>query len=86
MDLDDLLRRHFGASNVAEVDRNAQTGGLEGVRQNFVLERGRSKLSTSWTLLFLSAPVPDLDVSSEDKPDREAARNFMDRLAAAGKC
>jgi hypothetical protein len=36
-----------------------------------------------WSLLYLLDAAPDLDVVFKDEADREAARNFMDLLAAA---
>lgn len=34
-------------------------------------------------MLYLLGSAPDLDVAFENEEDREAARNFMDLLAAS---
>ena len=36
-----------------------------------------------WSFLHMFGSAPDLDVAFESEEDREAARNFMDRLAAS---
>lgn len=83
MDLDDLLRRYFGTSDITEVGPQVQAAGIERILVDFGLERDRGKRFALWTLLYLLAAAPDLDVSFKDEADREAARNFMDLLAAA---
>jgi hypothetical protein len=83
MDLDDLLHRYFGTSEIAEVSANAQAAGIERILVDFGLERDRSRRFALWTLLYLLAAAPDLDVAFKDEADRDAARNFMALLAAA---
>ncbi len=36
-----------------------------------------------WSFLYMFGSAPDLDVAFENEEDREAARNFMDLLAAS---
>ena len=36
-----------------------------------------------WSFLHMFGCAPDLDVAFENEEDREAARNFMDLLAAS---
>lgn len=36
-----------------------------------------------WSFLHMLGAAPDIDVAFEDETDREAARNFMDLLAAS---
>ncbi|PNQ77239.1 hypothetical protein BA950_04105 [Erythrobacter sp. SAORIC-644] len=36
-----------------------------------------------WSFLHMFGSAPDLDVAFENEEDREAARNFMDLLAAS---
>ena len=45
---------------------------------------GRGDRFALWALLHLLGSAPDLDVAFKDEADRDAARNFMDLLAAAG--
>jgi hypothetical protein len=35
-----------------------------------------------WSLLYVLGQAPDLDVVFKEEADREAARNFMDLMAA----
>ena len=83
MDLDDLLHRYFSTSDTPELSPNAQEAGLERIRVDFGLEMDRGKRFALWALLFLFGAAPDLDVAFRAKSDREAARNFMDLLAAS---
>ena len=85
MDLDDLLRRYFGTLDIADVNPEAQAAAIERILVDFGLERDRGKRFALWTLLYLLAAAPDLEIAFKDEADREAARNFMDLLAAAGE-
>ena len=83
MDLDDLLRRYFGGSDLSSITASTQTAGVEHILVDFGLERDAGKRFALWSVLYLLGAAPDLDVAFKDEPDREAARNFMDLLAAA---
>lgn len=82
MDLDDLLRRYFGASDLAEVSPAMQEAGIDRLRVDLGLESDRERRFALWSLLYVLGQAPDLDVAFKDEADREAARNFMDLLAA----
>ena len=84
MDLDDQLRRYFGTSELADVTPAVQAAGIERFLVDFGLERDRGKRFALWSLLYLLAAAPDLDVCFKDEADREAARNFMDLSASLG--
>jgi len=83
MDLDDLLHRYFGTSDMAEISPDGQAAGVERMLVDLGLEQDRGKRFALWTLLYMLAAAPDLDVSFKDEADREAARNFMDMFASA---
>ena len=83
MDLDDLLRRYFGTPEISQVTPEVQSAAIERILVDFGLEQDRGRRFALWTLLYLLAAAPDLDVSFKDEADREAARNFMDLLDAA---
>ncbi len=83
MDFDDLLRRYFGTSDIAAVTPEAQAAGIEHMLVDLGLERDRGKRFALWSLLHLLGSAPGLDVAFKDETDREAARNFMDLMAAA---
>lgn len=85
MDLDDLLRRYFGTSDLSAISPPVQAAGIERIQVDFGLERDRGKRFALWTVLYLLGAAPDLDVAFEDAAEREAARNVMDLLAAAGE-
>ena len=82
MDLDDLLDRYFGASDLAAVSPAVQEAGLDRLRVDLGLEKDRDRRFALWSLLYVLGQAPDLDVAFKDEADREAARNFMDLLAA----
>jgi hypothetical protein len=81
MDLDDLLSRYFGSSDLAGVSPAVQEAGLDRLRVDLGLETDRDRRFALWSLLYVLGQAPDLDVAFKDAADREAARNFMDLLA-----
>ena len=83
MDLDDLLRRYFGTSNISELTPTVQAAGAERMQVDLGLERDPGKRFALWSVLHLLGAAPDLDVVFKDDAEREAARNFMDLLGAA---
>jgi hypothetical protein len=83
MQLDDLLRRYFATTELSAISPGALTAGIEHCRVEFGLEQDRGKRFALWAMLHLLGSAPDLEVAFEDASDREAARNFMDLLAAS---
>ncbi|MXO69682.1 hypothetical protein [Pelagerythrobacter marinus] len=84
MEFDDLLRRYFAADDLAAVRPEALAAGIERCQVDLGLERDPGKRFALWALLHMLGAAPDLDVAFEDEGEREAARNFMDLLDAAG--
>lgn len=85
MDLDDLLRRYFGSADLSVMTSATQAAGVEHILVDLGLERDSGRRFALWSVLHLLGAAPDLDVVFEEDTDREAARNFMDLMAAAGK-
>jgi hypothetical protein len=85
MDLDDLLHRYFGTSDLSQVSTAVQTAGVDRLRVDLGLETDPSHRFALWSVLYILGQAPDLDVAFKDEADREAARNFMDMLAASDK-
>ena len=85
MDFDDLLRRYFGTAELSAVTPAAQSAGIERMLVDFGLEQDRGKRFALWSLLYLLDAAPALDVCFKEAAEREAARNFMDLLDAAGR-
>ena len=83
MNLDDLLQRYFGTSDLSEVSPAVQESGLDRLRVDFGLETDRPRRFALWSLLYMLGRAPDLDVAFDQEEDREAARDLMDLLAAA---
>jgi hypothetical protein len=83
MDLDDLLQRYFGTSDLAEVSPAVQAAGLDRLRVDFGLETERARRFALWSVLYMLGQAPDLDVAFKAEDDREAARDLMDLLAAS---
>jgi hypothetical protein len=82
MDLDDLLRRYFSATELSEVSTDVLASGIEHCQVDLGLEKDRGKRFALWALLFMLGSAPDLGATFENADDRDAARNFMDLLAA----
>ncbi len=85
MDMDNLLLRYFGTSDLAEVKVDAIPAATDRMQVDLGLEKDRNKRFALWSLLHMLDAAPDLDIAFEDEVDREAARNFMDLMAAAGQ-
>ena len=83
MDFDDLLRRYFATTDLAEISPAVREAGIDRLRVDFGLESDRGRKFALWSLLYLLGEAPDLDVAFKDEADRDAARNLMDLLAAS---
>jgi len=84
MQLDDLLLRYFASTNLAEIAPDTLAAGIEHCRVDLGLQQDRGKRFALWSFLHMFGSAPDLDVAFDNEEDREAARNFMDLLAASG--
>lgn len=82
MQLDDLFRRYFGSDDPTTISPAALEAGIEHCLVEFGLEKDRDKRFALWTLLYMLGSAPDLDIAFKNEEDREAARNFMDLMAA----
>ena len=82
MDFDDLLRRYFATTDLAEISPAVREAGIDRLRVDFGLESDRGRKFALWSLLYLLGEAPDLDVAFKDEADRDAARYLMDLLAA----
>jgi hypothetical protein len=83
MDLDDLLQRYFGTSDLAEASAAVQAAGVDRLRVDFGLATDPAQRFALWSLLYMIGHAPDLNVAFKEEVDREAARNLMDLLAAS---
>jgi len=83
MNLDDQIRRYFGASSLADVPPEALQAGIEHMQVDLGLTKDRGERFALWALLHILGSAPDLDVAFETEADREAARNFMDLIEGA---
>lgn len=84
MNFDDQVRRYFGTTNLAEVPPEALGAGIEHMKVDLGLTKDRGERFALWALLHMLGSAPDLDVVFASEADRDAARNFMDLVAAAG--
>ncbi|MEG3154259.1 hypothetical protein [Sphingomonas sp. RB1R13] len=85
MDLDDLLQRYFGTSNLSAASPAVQAAGIDRLRVDFGLETDRARRFALWSLLYMLGQAPELNVAFKEEGDRDAARNLMDMLAVAGE-
>lgn len=83
MQLDDLLQRYFASTDLSEVAPDTLAAGIEQCLVDLGLEQERGKRFALWSFLHMFGSAPGLDVAFEMEEDREAARNFMDLLAAS---
>ncbi len=83
MDLDNLMQRYFGTSDLSDASPARQADGLDRLRVDFGLEKDRARRFALWSLLYMLGQAPDLDVAFKEEADREAARNLMDLFAAS---
>jgi hypothetical protein len=83
MDLDDLLQRYFGTSDLSSASAAMQEAGMDRLRVDLGLETDGARRFALWSLLYMLGHAPDLDVAFNDEQDRDAARNLMDLLAAS---
>ena len=82
MGLDDLIYRYFGAREFEQVPPAALGAGIERMQVDLALESDSGNRFALWCLLHLLKSAPDLDDAFKDAADKDAARNFMDLLAA----
>lgn len=83
MDLDDLLFRYFGTSDLANVPPSGRLAGIERIQVDLGLETERGKRFALWCMLQMLGAAPDLGVAFKEESDRDAARTFMDLLGSA---
>jgi hypothetical protein len=83
MNLDDQIRRYFGAPDLASVPPEALAAGIEHMQVDLGLTKNRGERFALWALLHILGSAPDLDVAFKSEEDRDAARNFMDLIAAS---
>ncbi|WP_370515996.1 hypothetical protein [Novosphingobium sp. Gsoil 351] len=69
---------------MAQVLPTTQSAGIERMQVDFGLEKDRASRIALWCLLHVLGAEPGLEVGFPDEADREAARNLMDLLSAAG--
>ena len=85
MNIDDLLHRAFGSSDLSTISPAALEAGIERLQVDLGLATDREQRFALWTLLYTLGSAPDLDVAFKDPADRDAARNLMDLMGSAGE-
>jgi hypothetical protein len=85
VNLDDQIRRYFGASDLGSVPPEALNAGIEHMKVDLGLTRDGGERFALWALLHTLGSAPDLDVAFKNEAEREAARNFMDLIQGAGE-
>ena len=83
MDLDDLFRRYFATTDLASLTSEATAAGIEHCLVDLGLETDPGRRFALWSLLYMLGAAPELVGVFEDDAERNAARNFMDLLAAS---
>ena len=83
MDFDGLIQRYFAVTDIAAITPSAMAAGTEHMLVDLGMEQEPGKRFALWALLYLLGEAPDLEASFEDPGERDAARNFMDMIAAS---
>lgn len=83
MDMDTMLQRYFGTLTLDDVKPEAIPAATERMLVDFGLQTDPGKRFALWSLLYMLGSAPDLDIAFKHDDEREAARNFMDLMAAA---
>ena len=83
MDLDDLFRRYFATTDLASLKSEAMAAGIEHCQVDLGLATDPEKRFALWSLLYMLDAAPDLSSAFKNEVERDAARNFMDLLAAS---
>jgi hypothetical protein len=73
VNLDDQIRRYFGASNLEAVPSQALNAGIERMLVDLALTKDRGERFALWALLHTLGSAPDLDVAFKSDAEREAA-------------
>jgi hypothetical protein len=81
MNLDDLLQRHFGTSDLSEASPAVREAGVDKLLVDLGLETDRSRRFAVWSLLYMLGRAPNLDAVFDQEADLETARNLMDLFA-----
>ncbi len=82
MNLDDLFMRYFGTAARDDLPPSARSAGVERMLVDLGLSRDSGQRFALWSLLHMLDAAPDLEVAFPDPADRDAARKFMELLAA----
>lgn len=85
MNIDDLLHRAFGSSDLSAITPAALEAGIERLQVDLGLATDQEQRFALWSLLYTLGSAPDLDVAFPDPADRDAARNLMDLMASVGE-
>lgn len=83
MEFNDLLQRYFATSQFDEMTPAAIAAGTERMQVDLGLEKDQGKRFALWSLLYMLGDAPDLQETFADSADQDAARNFMDMMAAS---
>lgn len=82
MKLDDLLFHYFGTNRIEDALPTTILAGLDRLQSDLGQENSRTHRFALWALLYLVGEAPDFAVTFDHPADQEAAREFMDLLAA----
>ncbi|MEQ8742463.1 hypothetical protein [Parasphingorhabdus sp.] len=83
MDFDDQLQRYFGTADLASIQPEALSAGIEHMRVDFGLTTDRGRRFALWAVLYMLGSAMDLDKAFKDEADRDSARDFMDLMDRA---
>lgn len=78
MELQDLLLRYFGSTELDALDPAAIPAALERMHVDFGLEKDPGHKFALWTLMLMLGDAPDIDTAFKDPAEREAARRFLE--------
>ena len=77
MDLDHLLVRFFGTSEIAGLTPEQLAAGAERLQLQFGLEKDGGRRFALWSLMYMLGMAPEIEIAFYKDADRDAAREFM---------
>ncbi len=85
MQFDDLVRRYYGTTDMAEIPSAARDAAVERMRVDFGLEKDANRRFVLWAFMAMHDAEPDISDAFANEAEREAARNLLDLVHGAGE-
>ncbi|HEX2794805.1 MAG TPA: hypothetical protein VHN58_10315 [Croceicoccus sp.] len=85
MQFDDLMRRYYGTTDLADIPPAAREAAVERMRVDFGLEKDANRRFVLWAFMAMHDAEPDISDAFENEAEREVARNLLDLVKGASE-